>query len=73
MAASLALVSFVVIIVETRRDHEKINWETEQGSKARTIANRQIPAAILLLWQNCPILKRDLIDSRSVLCGSGLN
>jgi hypothetical protein len=39
-------VSFVVVIVETRRDHAKINWETEQRSKVKRIANRQILAAV---------------------------
>jgi cytochrome c-type biogenesis protein CcmH/NrfF len=35
VAAAVALVSCVVIIVETRRDHAKINWEIEQRSKVR--------------------------------------
>jgi hypothetical protein len=51
IAAAVALVSFVVVMVQTRRDHAKINWETEQRSKVRRIANRQILAAVRhLLW-----------------------
>ena len=51
VAAAVALVFFVVTIVETHRDHAKINWETEQRSKVRSIANHQILAAVRhLLW-----------------------
>jgi hypothetical protein len=50
VAATVALVSCVVIIVETRRDHAKIDWETEQRSKVRRIANRQILDAAQYLF-----------------------
>ena len=50
-AILVALLSFVVILVETRRDHAKINWQERQKTKVRRIANRQVSEAVAhLLW-----------------------
>ena len=47
----IAAGAFAVILSETKRDHAKINWQVEQRSKVRNVANIQIIAAVTqLLW-----------------------
>src|SRR5881227_1219427 len=46
-AIVVAALSFAVILVETYRDHAKINWQAGQKAKVRRVANRQVVEAVM--------------------------
>jgi hypothetical protein len=64
-ALIFATLSFVVILLETHRDHAKINWQAQQSAKVRRVANRQIVEAIKYLLMPFHVLLTEMWTKKS--------
>jgi hypothetical protein len=49
IAIIAAMLSFIVLIIETYRDHVTIGWQAQQKAKVQDIANRQVVEAVFYL------------------------
>ena len=66
-AIVVAVLSFAVILIETYRDHAKINWQAEQKAKVRRVANRQVVEAIMYFLSPFRVLLTEIWQKRSGL------
>lgn len=63
-----AFLGFVVILIETYRDHKKIDWQAQQKAKVQDIANRQVIEAVMHLLKPFRIfLSQEVWSKRSDL------
>ena len=63
-AIVVAALSFAVILVETYRDHVKINWQAAQKAKVRHVANRQVVEAIMYFLSPFRVLLTEIWQKR---------
>lgn len=66
-AIVVAALSFAVILVETYRDHVKINWQAAQKAKVRRVANRQVVEALMYFLSPFRVLLTEIWQKRSGL------
>lgn len=66
-AIVVAALSFAVILVETYRDHVKINWQAAQKAKVRRVANRQVVKALMYFLSPFRVLLTEIWQKRSGL------
>ena len=64
IAIVVAALSFAVLLVETYRDHAKINWQAAQKAKVRVIANQQVVEAIMYFLTPFRLLLTDIWQKR---------